>query len=155
MAEDNPFLQCAAPHIGRLTPYVPGKPVSELEREFGISDSVKLASNENPLGCGEQARAAYLACADELGRYPDGGAFALRRAIAEYHGVDDAQVTVGNGSNDVLDLVARTFLHPGRESVFSEHAFAVYPIATQAVGRDGAGRHGRSTLATTWTRWRR
>ena len=134
MAEDNPFLQCAAPHIGRLTPYVPGKPVSELEREFGISDSVKLASNENPLGCGEQARAAYLACADELGRYPDGGAFALRRAIAEYHGVDDAQVTVGNGSNDVLDLVARTFLHPGRESVFSEHAFAVYPIATQAVG---------------------
>ena len=134
MASDNPFLQHAAPHIGGLRPYVPGKPVSELEREFGISDSIKLASNENPLGCGELARAAYLACADELGRYPDGGAFALRGAIAEHHGVDAAQVTVGNGSNDVLDLIARTFLYPGRESLFSEHAFAVYPIATQAVG---------------------
>jgi histidinol-phosphate/aromatic aminotransferase/cobyric acid decarboxylase-like protein len=77
---------------------------------------------------------AYLACADELGRYPDGGAFALRAAIAEHHGVDAAQVTVGNGSNDVLDLIARTFLYPGRESVFSEHAFAVYAISTQAAG---------------------
>jgi len=134
MASDNPFLPHAAPQIGGLTPYVPGKPVSELERELGISDSVKLASNENPLGCGEQARAAYQACANELGRYPDGGAFALRRAIAAYHGVDDAQVTVGNGSNDVLDLIARTFLYPGRESVFSEHAFAVYAISTQAAG---------------------
>ena len=134
MASDNPFLRHAAPHISGLTPYVPGKPTSELERELGITDSVKLASNENPLGCGELARAAYRACADELGRYPDGGAFALRRAIAEHHGVDAAQVTVGNGSNDVLDLVARAFLHPGRESVFSEHAFAVYAISTQAAG---------------------
>ena len=108
--------------------------MSELERELGISDSVKLASNENPLGCGEAARTAYVECATALARYPDGGAFALRRAIAAHHGVDAAQVTVGNGSNDVLDLVARTFLHPGTESVFSEYAFAVYPIATQAVG---------------------
>ena len=134
MASDNPFLRHAAPHISGLTPYVPGKPRWEWERELGITDSVKLASNENPLGCGELARAAYRACADELGRYPDGGAFALRRAIAEHHGVDAAQVTVGNGSNDVLDLVARAFLHPGRESVFSEHAFAVYAISTQAAG---------------------
>jgi len=133
-SNENSFLSRAAPQIRGLTPYVPGKPVSELERELGIRDSVKLASNENPLGCGEAARAAYLAAADGLGRYPDGGAFALRRAIAEHHGVDAAQVTVGNGSNDVLDLVARAFLVPGRESVFSEHAFAVYAIATQAVG---------------------
>jgi histidinol-phosphate aminotransferase len=133
-ANESRFLSRAAPQIRGLTPYVPGKPVSELERELGIRDSVKLASNENPLGCGEAARTAYLAAADELGRYPDGGAFALRRAIAEHHRVDAAQVTVGNGSNDVLDLVARTFLVPGRESVFSEHAFAVYAIATQAVG---------------------
>jgi histidinol-phosphate aminotransferase len=131
---DNRFLNRAAPQIAGLTPYVPGKPVSELERELGITDSVKLASNENPLGCGELARSAYREAAAELGRYPDGGAFALRRAIAGHHGVDPAQVTVGNGSNDVLDLVARTFLHPGQESVFSEHAFAVYAIATQAVG---------------------
>lgn len=131
---DNPFLTLAAPQIAGLTPYVPGKPLSELARELGIGSAVKLASNENPLGCGEAARAAYVDCAAELGRYPDGGAFALRRAIAEHHGVDAAQVTVGNGSNDVLDLVARTFLHPGVESVFSEHAFAVYPLATHAVG---------------------
>jgi len=128
------ILHRAAPHIAGLTPYVPGKPVTELERELGITDSVKLASNENPLGCGEAARAAYLACAGELSRYPDGGGFELRRAIAAHHGLDESQVTLGNGSNDVLDLVARTFLHPGRESVFSEHAFAVYAIATQAAG---------------------
>lgn len=130
----NPFLTLAAPQIAGLTPYVPGKPLSELEREHGIREAVKLASNENPLGCGEAAQAAYRDCAAELARYPDGGAFALRGAVAEHHGVDPAQVTVGNGSNDVLDLVARTFLQPGVESVFSEHAFAVYPIATQAVG---------------------
>ena len=131
---DHPFLHLAAPHIAGLTPYVPGKPVSELERELGISDSIKLASNENPLGCGEAARAAYLDCGAELGRYPDGGAFALRRAIAGHHCVEPAQVTVGNGSNDVLDLVARTFLHPGVESVLSQYAFAVYPISVQAAG---------------------
>ncbi|NBC13822.1 MAG: histidinol-phosphate transaminase [Gammaproteobacteria bacterium] len=131
---EHPFLHLAAPQIAGLTPYVPGKPLSELEREHGIREAVKLASNENPLGCGEAAQAAYRDCASELARYPDGGAFALRGAIAEHHGVDPAQVTVGNGSNDVLDLVARTFLQPGVESVFSEHAFAVYPIATQAVG---------------------
>ena len=130
----NPFLDHAAPQIAGLTPYVPGKPVSELERELGISDSIKLASNENPLGCGEAARAAYAACAAELGRYPDGGGFALRDAIAAHHGLQPSQVTIGNGSNDVLDLVARTFLHPGRESVYSQYAFAVYPIAIQAVG---------------------
>ena len=133
-AQDNPFLASSAPQIAGLTPYVPGKPVSELERELGIRDSVKLASNENPLGCGEVARAAYRAEAAELGRYPDGGGFALRRALAAHHGVAPEQVTLGNGSNDVLDLIARVFLYPGRESVFSEHAFAVYPIATQAVG---------------------
>lgn len=133
-SEDNRFLSLAAPQIAGLTPYVPGKPVSELERELGISDSVKLASNENPLGCGEAARAAYRAEAAELARYPDGGGFALRRAIAAHHGVRPEQVTIGNGSNDVLDMIARVFLHPGRESVFSEHAFAVYPIATTAVG---------------------
>ncbi|KAA6184562.1 histidinol-phosphate transaminase [Thiohalocapsa marina] len=131
---DHRFLHHAAPHIAGLSPYVPGKPVSELERELGITRSIKLASNENPLGCGAAAREAYQACIGDLGRYPDGGAYALRRAIAAHHDLDPARVTVGNGSNDVLDLVARAFLHPGQESVFSEHAFAVYPIATQAVG---------------------
>ncbi|MBK5937802.1 histidinol-phosphate transaminase [Halochromatium roseum] len=132
--QPNRHLAKAAPQIAGLTPYVPGKPITELERELGITGSVKLASNENPLGCGEAARAAYAAAAAELGRYPDGGGFALRRAIAAHHGVEPEQVTIGNGSNDVLDLVARVFLHPGLESVFSEHAFAVYPIATMAAG---------------------
>ncbi|NEV63757.1 histidinol-phosphate transaminase [Thiorhodococcus minor] len=131
---DNPFLAIAAPWIAGLTPYVPGKPVSELERELGIQDSVKLASNENPLGPGSRARAAMNLALAELGRYPDGGGYDLRRALAEHHGVSPASITVGNGSNDVLDLVARVFLQPGVESVFSEHAFAVYPIATQSVG---------------------
>lgn len=131
---NKPFIDLAAPQIAELTPYVPGKPVTELERELGITGSVKLASNENPLGCGEAARAAYASMSAELGRYPDGGGFALRRAIAAHHGMAPEQVTIGNGSNDVLDLVARVFLYPGRESVFSEHAFAVYPIATMAVG---------------------
>jgi histidinol-phosphate aminotransferase len=131
---DNPFLALTAPGLPGLTPYVPGKPISELERELGIRDSVKLASNENPLGSGSRAREAAVAALADLGRYPDGGGFELRRALAERHGLDPAAITLGNGSNDVLDLVARTFLQPGAESVFSEHAFAVYPISTQAVG---------------------
>lgn len=131
---ENPFLSLAAPWIAGLTPYVPGKPVSELERELGISGSVKLASNENPLGPGSRARAAMDAVLAELGRYPDGAGFELRRALAEYHGLSPKAVTIGNGSNDVLDLIARVFLQPGAESVFSEHAFAVYPIAIQSVG---------------------
>lgn len=131
---DNPFLALAAPGIPGLTPYVPGKPVSELERELGISGSIKLASNENPLGPGPLARVAIATHVNELGLYPDGGGFELRRVLAEHHGVSPQCITLGNGSNDVLDLVARVFLQPGTESLFSEHAFAVYPIATQAVG---------------------
>ncbi len=131
---DNPYLALTAPGLPGLCPYVPGKPVSELERELGIRDSIKLASNENPLGPGPRARAAVTAATADLGRYPDGGGYELRRALAERHGVDPAAITLGNGSNDVLDLVARTFLRPGAEAVFSEHAFAVYPISTQVVG---------------------
>ena len=130
----NRFLSLAAPGIAHLSPYVPGKPVSELERELGIRDSVKLASNENPLGCSPLARAAIQQELDEVARYPDGGGFQLRQALAERHGVDPASITLGNGSNDVLDMIARVFLGPGRESLFSEHAFAVYPISSQAVG---------------------
>jgi len=134
MCEGNLFLALTAPGLSGLTPYVPGKPVSELERELGIRDSIKLASNENPLGSGARAREAVVAATADLHRYPDGGGFDLRRALAAHHGVDSAAITIGNGSNDVLDLVARTFLQPGAESVFSEYAFAVYPISTQAVG---------------------
>ena len=110
---ENPFLPLVAPGISGLTPYVPGKPISELERELGIRDSVKLASNENPLGPGAKAREAAAAALLELGRYPDNDCFELRRKLAEYHDVDPAAITLGNGSNDVLDMVARTFLQPG------------------------------------------
>lgn len=133
-APDNPFLAYAAPGVADLMPYVPGKPVEELGRELGIGDSIKLASNENPLGPGPGVKQLLAARLDELARYPDGGGFSLRRKLARHHGVDPACITLGNGSNDVLDMIARTFLHPGVESVFSQHAFAVYPICTQAVG---------------------
>jgi len=131
---DNLFLKYTAPGISGLHPYVPGKPVSELERELGICDSVKLASNENPLGASPMAKAAVADLLGELARYPDGGGFELRKALAKFHTVEADSVTLGNGSNDVLDLIARTFLAPGSEALFSEHAFAVYPICTQAVG---------------------
>jgi histidinol-phosphate aminotransferase len=130
----NPFLSITAQGIPGLNPYVPGKPISELERELGISGSVKLASNENPLGCSDKARAAIQGELAEVARYPDGGGFALRTALAEKHAMDASCITLGNGSNDVLDMVARVFLEPGTESLFSQHAFAVYPICSQAVG---------------------
>lgn len=133
-SHDNPFLRLSAPGLSELQPYIPGKPISELQRELGIGSAIKLASNENPLGPSPRVAEAILAALPEIGRYPDGGGFDLRRVLAERHGVELEAVTLGNGSNDVLDMVARVFLWPGVEAVFSEHAFAVYPIATQAVG---------------------
>ena len=127
-------LDIAAAGIAGLRPYVPGKPISELERELGITGSIKLASNENPLGPSPKALAAAQAALAELARYPDGGGFELRNSLAAKHRVDRNCVTLGNGSNDVLDLIARVFLHPCVETVMSEHAFAVYPISSQAVG---------------------
>ncbi|MCY1504598.1 Histidinol-phosphate aminotransferase [compost metagenome] len=133
------FLALAQPGVQKLSPYVPGKPVDELARELNLDPAgiVKLASNENPLGPSPKALAAIRAELDELTRYPDGNGFELKRKLAERCGVQASQVTLGNGSNDILDLVARAYLAPGLNAVFSEHAFAVYPIATQAVGAQG------------------
>jgi len=130
----NRFIDLAAPGLASLRPYVPGKPLSELERELGITGSIKLASNENPLGPSPGVRAALEKQIDDLTRYPDGAAFELRLALARRHGLDSACVTLGNGSNDVLDMIARVFLWSGRESLFSQYAFAVYPISSMAVG---------------------
>ena len=115
---------------------MPGKPVEELAREFGLrpQDIVKLASNENPLGPSPAVREAIAAALPELTRYPDGNGFALKQALAAKSGVNTAGITLGNGSNDILELVARAFVGPEHEVVFSDHAFAVYPIVTQAVG---------------------
>ncbi len=130
----NRFLELAVPGVTNLKPYVPGKPISELERELGITDSVKLASNENPLGCSELAKEAIRAELEQVALYPDGGGVELRTALAEKHNIDPNRITLGNGSNDVLDMIARVFLAPGYESLFSQYAFAVYPISSQAVG---------------------
>ena len=134
MQSANPYSRLAAPGVPALHPYVPGKPVSELERELGIRDSIKLASNENPLGISPRVQEVLRGQIGDLARYPDGGGFALRQRLAALHGVAAQTITLGNGSNDVLDLVARAFLCPGVEAVFSQYAFAVYPISTQAVG---------------------
>ncbi len=123
-------LEC----VRALKPYQPGKPISELEREYGVRDIIKLASNENPLGTSPAAVAAMRDELDGLWLYPDGGGFELRGALAARHGVTPDCVTLGNGSNDVLVLLCEAFLAPGREAVFSQYAFAVYPIATQAAG---------------------
>jgi len=130
------FLALAQPGVQQLSPYVPGKPVDELARELDLDPAgiVKLASNENPLGPSPKALLAIQAALPELARYPDGNGFELKRRLAERYGVELAQVTLGNGSNDILELVARAYLAPGLNAVFSAHAFAVYPIATQAVG---------------------
>ena len=132
------FLGLALPHIQGLSPYVPGKPVDELARELALDPTniVKLASNENPLGPSVKVCAAIAAELPELTRYPDGSGFALKQKLAERYAVEASQVTLGNGSNDVLELVARAWLAPGRNAVFSQHAFAVYPIATIASGAE-------------------
>lgn len=118
--------------VRHLKPYEPGKPVAELERELGIGDVVKLASNENPLGPSPRAIAAMRALLDEVGLYPDGNAFALKRALAEYHDIGKERITVGSGSDHILDLIARVFLGPGRSAVASRYAFAAYAIVTRA-----------------------
>ncbi len=128
------FVDLAAPGVQGLQPYQPGKPLSELERQYGIKNAIKLASNENPLGASPAAVEAARKALDEMAFYPDGGGFELRAALSRHHGIDPAQITLGNGSNDVLDLVGRVFLTPGRESVYSAHAFVVYHLTTLACG---------------------
>lgn len=132
------FLAQALPGVQQLAPYVPGKPADELARELGLPlDSiVKLASNENPLGPSPKVIAAISQAVPELTRYPDGNGFVLKQALAQKFAVEPAQVTLGNGSNDILELVAKAWLAPGLNAVFSQHAFAVYPIATMAVGAE-------------------
>jgi len=132
------ILENAVSGVAKLHPYLPGKPVDELARELGLDpDSiVKLASNENPLGPSPKVKAAIEAELSELTRYPDGNGFELKQALSDTFGLQASQITLGNGSNDVLDLIARTFLQSGTNAVFSQYAFAVYPISTQAVGAD-------------------
>ncbi|WP_077728374.1 histidinol-phosphate transaminase [Methylocaldum sp. 14B] len=124
----------AVPGVRALTPYLPGKPISELERELGLRNIVKLASNENPLGPSPKALEAARRASSEIHLYPDGSGFELKAALSRKLDVRPEQITLGNGSNDALELVARAFLSPQSKAIYSEYAFAVYSIVTQAVG---------------------
>ncbi|MEO5700720.1 MAG: histidinol-phosphate transaminase [Casimicrobiaceae bacterium] len=129
----------APDHVRNLARYVPGKPIEELARELDLDEAsiVKLASNENPRGPSAAVRAAIGRMTDELCRYPDGNGFDLKQALATRYGVSPGQIVLGNGSNDVLELVAQAFLLPGMHTVYARHAFIVYPLATQARGAIG------------------
>src|ERR671919_676906 len=121
-------------HILGIAPYEPGKPVEELERELGIHDAIKLASNENPLGPSDRVQRAITAALADLNRYPDGSGYYLRQALARKHDVSADQVVIGNGSNELIELLVRTFLRPGDEAVVPHPSFVVYPMIVQAAG---------------------
>jgi len=123
-------FQTARPVAG-ITVYQPGKPIEEVERELGISGSIKLASNENPLGPSPKALEAVRKALGDLNRYPDGGGYYLKRALARHHGLAPENFVLGNGTNEVLELLAHAFLDPGDPVVFSEGAFIVYLIVAQ------------------------
>ena len=145
------IAELAPAYIRAISPYQPGKPITQLAREMGIAVEgiVKLASNENPRGMSPKARAALEAAVGTLERYPDD--FELKQALSEHYGLDIERIVLGNGSNDVLDLAARVFLAPGRSAVFSRHAFAVYPLATLSAGAEPievpAKNHGHDLAA--------
>ncbi|MBK7300166.1 MAG: histidinol-phosphate transaminase [Moraxellaceae bacterium] len=128
------FLALANQGVQKLSPYQTGKPIDELKRELGLDDIIKLASNENPLGCSPLAVQAIQAEMNQIGRYPDGNGFNLKYAIQQKFGFELNRMTLGNGSNDILELVARAFIAQGQAAIYSQHAFAVYPLAVQAVG---------------------
>ena len=126
-------------HVRSIAPYVPGKPIGELARELGLDEGciVKLASNENPLGPSPRGLAAAQASLKEIALYPDGAGFALKSALCRKLNVAPQNIVLGNGSNDVLDMAARAFLDTGTSSIYAQHAFAVYPIATLTAGATG------------------
>src|SRR5216117_547158 len=121
-------------HILGIAPYEPGKPIEELERELGIHDAIKLASNENPLPPSERVQRAISAALAHLNRYADGSGFYLRQALAKKHGVTQDQIVLGNGSNELIELAVRTFLKPGDEAIVPHPSFVVYPMIVQAAG---------------------
>jgi histidinol-phosphate aminotransferase len=139
MKPTSPLTELAPANIRGIAPYLPGKPISDVARELGMSeaDIIKLASNENPLGPSPKALEAIRGALTDLALYPDGSGFALKAVISRKFGVTHDQIVLGNGSNDVLELAARTFLTMQDSAIYSQYAFAVYPLAIQAVGAAG------------------
>jgi len=125
-----------AEYIKKLIPYVPGKPIEELERELGIKDSIKIASNENPLGPSPKAMEAIKNAIPLLNRYPDGNATLMKDKLSKKFNITPDMIVTGNGSNEILELAAATFMRPGDHAVISEHAFVVYDLAVDARGFD-------------------
>jgi histidinol-phosphate aminotransferase len=121
--------------ISSLQPYVPGKPIEETEREYGVTGAVKLASNENPLGPSPRAMAAIQAALPKLHLYPDGGSFYLKNAVSSWLGISTGELMLGNGSNELIELLIRTFVHGDDEVLLSAGSFVIYKISCQAVGR--------------------
>jgi histidinol-phosphate aminotransferase len=123
-------------YVRAIAPYIAGKPISEVAREFGLDEAkiVKLASNENPLGMPESAQRAMAQAASELGRYPDANAFELKTALSERYGVPSDWITLGNGSNDILEIAAHAFVEKGQAIIYAQYSFAVYALATQGLG---------------------
>jgi histidinol-phosphate aminotransferase len=128
------FISLASPGIKELQPYQPGKPVEELERELGLTNIIKLASNENPLGAGASVYTRLQSSLPGVSRYPDGSAYLLKNRLSDFLGVAAGRITIGNGSNDVLELLVRVFLSSKNESIVSQHSFIVYPTMTKATG---------------------
>jgi histidinol-phosphate aminotransferase len=129
-----PFTSLVLPHLTELTPYQAGKPLEELERELGLTDAIKLASNENPLGPSPLALAAIRDSLESLHRYPDSHAYYLKADLARHHGLLPEQLILGNGSDEVLDLLVRALVPPGGEVLSTTHTFLMYGLLTQAVG---------------------
>jgi histidinol-phosphate aminotransferase len=134
-----PDLQHALPGVLALHPYSPGMPLDELQRRLGVTDAIKLASNENPLGPSPKVKEALAAAVSggNLALYPDGAGFKLKKKISELHDISQDRITLGNGSNDILEFVSRVFLGPGRKALYSQYCFAVYPLATTAQNAEG------------------
>jgi histidinol-phosphate aminotransferase len=123
-------------YVRAIAPYQGGRPIAEVAREFGLDEAniIKLASNENPLGMPESARLAMVAAVADAGRYPDGNGFDLKAAITAKYGVPAEWITLGNGSNDILELAAHAFVQPGQSVIYAQYSFAIYALAAQAVG---------------------
>lgn len=129
-------IQFGPGYVRAIAPYQGGKPIAEVAREFGLDEAkiIKLASNENPLGMPESAKQAMLKAMAEIGRYPDSNGFELKAAIAAKYGIPSEWITLGNGSNDILELAAHALVQPTQSVIYAQYSFAVYALATQAVG---------------------